>query len=669
VKLAHSRWNGLADGPWPSVSVGGELERCEREWLHTNGAGAYAMSTIAVMHTRRQHGLLVAALDPPLGRHVILSHAESSATVGDRTYRLSTHQFPEVAPTPGYRVLQEYHQDPLPRWVLKLGKTTLERTLCLVRGKNAVVLAYTNKGKSPIRLTVMPLLPLRPVHRLASEHGAMVQTVVLRPGAVEIQPLPTLPPITFGHRGMFMGSPDWWRRFEYAEDLGRYSDYQEDMWTPGTFELLIEPGATSSLVCAVGSLPEGDPAEHVARARAHLLAQDPGPDFEPAVRALSVAADAYCADECARPSILAGYPWLEAFTRDALVALPGLHLARGHVREAERVLESVIGLMRAGLVLDRLPWDGQRGRRSPDATLWLFSAARELLDRTGPDTPFVKNVLYPALRRAFVRLSGLRSRPRRLVWLTDEGLIATSASDRPLTWMDAQFGSWIVTPRRGLAIEHQALFSRACETLLRLAEARGDRVLISAAGVARRRAIAAFRNRFWCNETSYPFDCLSEHADTADAWADPSVRPNAVLALALDPDLFEPSQASAIVERARRELLTPRGLRSLSPRDRAYRGHYEGTTEEREASYHQGTAWTFLLRAYVKCALALAPDDVELAAELRRRVAEACEGGPVLGHVVQIADGEEPHKIRGCPAQAWSVAETLRALVVDLEKG
>jgi glycogen debranching enzyme len=162
---------------------------------------------------------------------------------------------------------------------------------------------------------------------------------------------------------------------------------------------------------------------------------------------------------------------------------------------------------------------------------------------------------------------------------------------------------------------------------------------------------------------------LSEHSDTADAWADPSVRPNAVLALCLAPDLFEPWQLTAIVERARRELLTPRGLRSLSPRDRNYRGHYEGTAEEREASYHQGTAWTFLLRAYVRSALLAERHDPALVTELRRRVAEACEGGPVLGHVVQIADGEEPHRIRGCPAQAWSVGELLYALAVDLQEG
>jgi predicted glycogen debranching enzyme len=667
VKPAAS-WSGLADGPWPRIVIAGELERAEREWLHTNGAGAFAMSTVALMHTRRQHGVLIAALDPPLGRHVILSHAESSVTVGDRTYKLSTHQFPGVAPTHGYRLLSEFCQDPIPRWIFKLGKSVFERTLCLVRGENSVILGYTWKGRGTARLSVMPLLPLRPLHELAREHGAMAQTVVLRPGAVEIRPLPKLPPIIFGHPGVFMGSPDWWRRFEYVDDHLRYTDHEEDMWTPGTFELTLEPGVTRYLVCAVGALPEGEPKQQIEKTRAHLLAQDPGGEHEPTVRALSVSAEAYCADDCARPAIIAGYPWHEAFTRDALIALPGLYLLRGRIEAAERVLETLLAEQRAGLLPDRLPWDGHRGQRSPDATLWLFHASAELLERGGAERPWLNAVLYPALRRAFVRLRGIRAHARSLVWTTDDGLLATSAPDRPLTWMDAQLGAWLVTPRRGLAIEHQALWIRACDVLCSLAEARGDLALLAATGNAARRAREAFRARFWCNETAFPFDCLSERSDTADAWADPSIRPNAVIAAALVPDLFDAWQLAAIVERAREELVTSRGLRSLSPRDRAYRGHYEGSHDEREGSYHQGTAWTFLLGAYARSLMLVDGNDFERMSELESLIRQAADGGPVLGHVVQIADGEEPHRVRGCPAQAWSVAELLRTLMVDLAR-
>ena len=227
---------------WPRVETHGELEPAEGEWLHTNGAGAYAMSTLALMHTRRFHGLLVAALDPPLNRYVIVSHADTAVKVGRRVYKLATHQFPDIAPTPGYRLLEEFAQDPLPRWTYRLSGSRLERTLALVRGRNAMVVSYTWHGKSPIRLTLRPLLPMRRIHELCTEEAGVVQKVTLRPSQVSVRPMGELPEVVFGHDGLFVGSPDWWRRFEYPEDRRRDVQYQEDLWTPGTFEMTLEPG-------------------------------------------------------------------------------------------------------------------------------------------------------------------------------------------------------------------------------------------------------------------------------------------------------------------------------------------------------------------------------------------------------------------------------------------
>lgn len=662
---AEPLWTCPRDGPWPVVQTGGELERAETEWLHTNGAGAYAMSTVALMHTRRYHGMLVAALDPPLDRHVVLSHAEASVEAGGHTYRLATHQFPNVAPTPGYRLLQTFAQDPLPRWVYKLKRGTLERTLCLVRGQNAAVMSFTWQGRGAARLTVKPLMPLRPLHALMTEHGGMLQRATMRQGEVEIQPLPHLPPINFRHAGVFVGSPDWWRRFEYLSDRDVGIDFQEDMWTPGDFELVLEPGATTHLVVAVGRLPERDAEDLIEETRSALFREDPGPRARSSVRALSVAAEQFVAEACARPAIISGYPQYDVRLRDLLVALPGLLLARGRLEVAKRVLRTALDAQRGGLLPDRIPeTPGERTQASPDATLWLFSVARDLALSAGTDDPFVQKELYPALRRAFVRVS---RGPRRFVWLTPEGLIANGAPGLALTWMSAAVHDTAVTPRAGLAIELQALWSKGCEALALFAREVGDETTARAAEKACRAARTAFRARFWCNETEYPFDCLSEQGDTADAWADPSVRPNAVIALAIDPDLFENWQASAVIRRAKDELVTPRGLRSLSPGDRNFLAHYEGRLDERDSSFHQGTAWTWLVGSYVRAALRLGPDDFELREELRDLVEQALDPGPALGQVAQLADGETPFRARGCPAQAWSVAELLRALVSDLE--
>lgn len=657
---------GSIDTPWPYVETASQLAPAEQEWLHTNGAGAYAMSTIAMMHTRRHHGAFVAALAPPLGRHVIVSHAETNLTVDDerRTYRLATHQFPNVAPTPGYRLLQSFAQDPLPRWVFRLGTHTLERTLCLARGKNAMVIGYTWRGKVPARLTMRPLLPLRPVEGLMVEHGAMNQEVMLRGGAVEIQPIAELPTIAFRHDGVFMGSPDWWRRFEYLEDRALGTGFQEDMWTPGVFELQLEPNHTAYLVAAVGALPAQSAADLQAEAREALLLEDPGPSRSTRVRSLFVAAEQFCADAVPEPVILAGYPWHAVYARDLVLSVVGLHLVRGRVDLARRALATLLSQLRSGLLPETLLVPGRkRAKPVPDATLLLFEVARELRRLLPPSDPLLKDQLYPALVRVFLRV---RSRRKRFVWLSPEGLVANGAPSVGLTWMDARIAGEPVTPRRGVAVEFQALWSKGAETLAGLSREYGHTRLADLAERTMDTCRAAFRARFWCHESDYPYDVVSEARDTPEAWADASVRPNALIALAIDPELFDSWQARAILDRVRGELLTPRGLRSLSPNDGRYIGNFSGTSEEREFAYHQGSAWPHLLGFYVRAALHFAQGDSQLVSELRALVEGVSDHSALLGQISQLADGDAPFRPRGCPAQAASVAEVLRSLVLDL---
>lgn len=662
----HPAWLGSRDGAWPLVEVNGAIERAEAEWLHTNGAGAYSMSTIALMHTRRHHGALVADLPPPLGRHVIVSHADLTLTpeAERRSYRLATHQFPDVAPTPGYRNLLSFAQDPIPRWVFRTASGTLERTLCLVRGENAVIMGYTWSGTGSARISLRPLMPLRPVDSLMHEHGGMEQLVALRPGAVELRPLERLPPIYFAHEGMFMGSPDWWRRFEYLSDRGEHADFQEDMWTPGVFELPLEPGRTSYLVTSVGRLLNRPASELVMEACEAISREALGVGRPPAVRLLSVAAEQFCLDAAKPPMIIAGYPWHAPYTRDFLLALPGLTLARGRVDLAVRCLPTLLRAQRGGFLPEFLVGPGEpRPKPLPDATLWLFEVARLLLPELGPEHAQLKRELYVALVRSFARL---RSNLRRWGWLSADGLLVNGAENVALTWMDAHIGSRPITPRRGIAIEQQALYTQAAGTLATLADELGNQALAAACREAGVRARAAFRARFWCHDTDYPYDCVSESRDAQDAWVDASIRPNALIALAVDPSLFDDWQARAIVARVKSELLTPRGVRSLSPLDGRYVSQFAGSAEEKELSYHQGTAWTHLLGFYVRAAVRLSPDDAELREELRLVIEGALDGAVILGQIAQLADGDMPYRARGCPAQASSVAELLRALVVDL---
>jgi predicted glycogen debranching enzyme len=645
---------------WPTVVSHGELEPAEGEWLHTNGAGAYAMSTLALMHTRRFHGLFIAALDPPLERHVVVSHAETTVRVGKHIHNLSTHQFPDIAPTPGYRLLESFSQDPLPRWIYRLGQRQLERTLCLVRGENALIARYIWRGQKPARITIKPLMPMRPIHDLRREQGGFLQKVAMRRGEVSIQPVSSLPEIVFGYDGVFTGSPDWWRRFEYSEDMRRHVHFQEDMWTPGTFELVLEPNVPNYLTVALGALPEGTPEQRLLEAETFLKNLDPGPTHSAVVRALCVSAEQYRAPLTRRPASIAGFPWLGIRSRDALISLPGLYLCQGLLEEAKAVLTTLIAEREDGFLLAAVP-ESSTPQREPsvDASLWLFEASRQLLKHTAEGDTFVRDRLLPVLREIFERAHRL---PGDLIWLTEDGLLVTRSPNAPLTWMDSRAGSTLVTPRWGLAIELQALWSRGCETLAALANLFSDPVLEQRANAASERARSAFRQQFWSAATNYPYDCIDEKTGATDA----AIRPNAVIALSLNPALFEPWQARAIINQARERLLTPFGLRSLDPQHPGYVGYYEGGMDARRVAYHQGVAWVYLLGAYARAALRLNPDDFELQMDLKDALERAACAGPVLGQTCQVASGDPPHQTGGCPAQAWSVAELLRTMWTEL---
>lgn len=659
---------------WPQLPIAGNLETAEREWLHTNGTGAYAMSTLALMHTRRYHGLLVAPLDPPLRRHVIVNQADTTVSVGQRAYRLSTHQFPGVAATPGYRLLESFSQDPLPRWVYRLDRDALTTRLCLARGFNTTIISYTWHGSETALLSIQPLFAMRSIHDVTREHGAMMQRVSMRHGVVEIQPIPDLPSVTFQHSGVFMGSPDWWRRFEYPTDRKGGVPHQEDLWTPGMFEIELPPGQTRYLQFGLGEMPKLSPAQCMEESEREILALDPGPDVSWPVRRLSIAAEQFRANRTEIPATLAGFPWLSVATRDALVSLPGLYLIEGQLEQAKQVLRVLLSNRRGGLLTTG--WDESGAisdTRTADASLWLFDAAAHLVDKTGVKDDFVKGELYPSLVEIFERVV---QGPREVVWLTPEGLVANGAESGdeqlPMTWMDSRADGVAATLRRGLAVELQGLWCRACRTLQDLAERLGDTQQARNAERAADAVAAAFGEHFWCKDTRYPYDCLGEEllggGQLAEsACRDAAVRPNALIALAVAPELFAHWQAASIVERCRERLLTPAGMRTLEPSHPDYRGDFRGLMWERRAAYHQGTCWVYLLGFYARAAIRVEPNDFELRIELRHSIERLIDSGSVLGQVGQVASGDPPFPFGGCPAQAWSVSELLRVLVENLD--
>ena len=664
--------------PWPRVEVGRDVGRARREWLHTGGAGAYASSTLAGTHTRRYHGLLVAALDAPCGRHVMVSHVDASLEIPDPSARraarqrwdLAKHQFPSVDPeaTPFY--LARFDQDPLPRWTYEVAGGTLEVTLALVRGENAIALRYAWRGPQPVLLKLRPLLAVRHLRLLLRENGGMSQRVEMRAGAdlttgeVRVQPNTRLPRVCFRYQGTFVGSPDWWRRFEYLAERDRGLDFQEDLWTPGHFETPL--GAEPAwFVAAVGALPAGEPEALLAASRAALLGEDPGPGRPPLERWLAVAAGAFRCDGAARPGVVAGYPWFEVLARDTLMALPGLYLVPGKVEGAMRVVRELIHAMKDGLLPSR-PADasGPADAPSAEATLWLFEAARLMADQLGDTHAFVTDELLLALRDAFEAVQ----RGTRGVHVTPDGLFAAARDGAAPTSQDARPRTPAVPPRAGCPVELTALWARGTDTLSRLARAAGDHGLAERAQAAARAARAAFHARFWCEETGYCYDVISEEASGDGAFRDGSVRPHALVALAIDPGCFSGDRAVAILDRVRLELLTPAGVRTLSPADPAYLPRYRRALDDGDGAYRQGTVWPGLLGFYVRAAKRSSSLGEHVVPLLHRLIASAAENEAVLGQVPEVADAEPPHHPGGGFAQAWSVAELLRALVWDLRE-
>lgn len=656
----------MRDGPWPRVSVAGDLEQAEAEWLSANSLGAYSMSTVALMHTRRQHGLLVSPLAEDFRRHVVLSHLEMNIVVAGRNYSLSTHQFPNMAPTLGYRSLETFTQDPLPRWVYRLPSGTIERTVSLVDDRQAVVIALTWSGKETARLTLRPLMPMRPANELSREHGGMLQKVTLRSGEVEVQPLEEFSKVHFRHSGVFMGFPDWWRKFEYLDDRGRYESFQEDMWSPGLFEFQMEPRLTQYLLVSVGEPPEAQARELVMEAAQRRLATDPAHEQtselgsidvdDPLLRTLCVAAESFVFGD--GTAILAGYPWLDVWSRDTLLAVPGVFLARDQVERAQRALRHLLRNMQDGLLVNRTTVPEEDRMPCLDASLWLFPIGLQVAGRSAENLEF-SDELYQGLLSVFDRVT---SPERKICWLTDDGLLVGRA-EFPLTWMEACLGGRACTPRQGLAVELQALWVLACRLLADQAEQRADPELADEARGRADAAVAAFRQMFWCHEINHPFDCMSEERQSADAWADPSVRPNALIALSVCPELFETWQADEILARTDERLLTSRGIRTLEPMHPDYIGYVGDTVEEHQASSHQGSAWMHLLLFYVRASLRRDPGR---GPQLRKLVENSLLGPRALGHVWQLVDGDPPHRVRGIPAYAIATGMILEALAVDL---
>ncbi len=627
-----------------------------REWLEANGLGGWASGTIAGCHTRRYHGLLVAATRPPVGRMVLLSKLPETLEVGGERFELDTNRYAGAVNPRGYERLSNFALEPMPTFIYEAGGVTLRKTITAIHGENTTVVSYeVLDAPSAFTLELRPLIAYRDYHALQHANDALrFANASFADGIFRARPYEGAPELFLQAAGCsFSAKPDWYFRFEYAKEQERGVDAHEDLFCYGAFHRELAKGDRFGVIVSTGEVAGRDPLALVAKERARRqVVAGAVAGADDTVSALALAADAFIVrrGENLR-TVIAGYPWFSDWGRDTMIALPGVCLATGRYDDAKKILRAFARSVDAGMLPNRFPDSGEAPEyNTVDATLWFFVTAHRYLEASG-DEEFVLGELLPV----FEEIVAWHERGTRYgIKVDDDGLLRAGSPGAQLTWMDAKIGDWVVTPRHGKPVEIQALWYNALCVLADLRKRAGS-LAESASLLARAKQVKErFVEVFWNAEASCLFDVVD--GDRRDA----SVRPNQVFALALPYPLLPKDKARLVLAVIEQKLLTPYGLRSLAPDDPAYRGRYEGDPASRDAAYHQGTVWSWLLGPYAD---ALVKTNGAVGKPKARKVIEGLtphllEAG--LGSISEIFDGDAPHAPRGCPAQAWSVGEALR---------
>ncbi len=631
------------------------------EWLETNGLGGFASSTVVGAHTRRYHGLLVAATHPPGGRRVLLSRADEQLDSDGRHFDLATSVYVEDVVHPqGYLNLVEFKLDPWPVMTYQLGDLTLVKSVTMRHGYNQTIISWhLAQADAPCSLSVRPLVAGRDYHHLQSASGAFNSQLQTDSGSFAIQPYDGESTLTLTYpKGKFWPDGLWYYDYLYHCERDRGLDCTEDLYSPGVIRWTLLPGETVYLCASSEPLDGWQPQawlESERQRRAQLIAHLPPEDGFG--RALTRAAEQFVVS---RPraganghTIIAGYPWFGDWGRDTMISLPGLLLATGRFDEAKSVLRAFAEATEDGLLPNIFDESGAGASyNTVDAALWMFIAAHRYINATA-DHQFLAEVLYPTLAEI---IESYYQGTQFDIYVDDDGLLSAGNEQTQLTWMDADPGDGPVTPRHGKAVEINALWYNALRIAADFAGQLGQSEAAAKFTERADQTRASFLDSFWDERLGYLYDCITS------GQPDSSLRPNQVIAVALPYDLVSDAQAAQILCHVAEKLLTPYGLRTLSPDDAHYRGRYFGDQHSRDSAYHQGTIWPWLLGPYMTAYVKLHGLSEQTRNHLRKLTAPLCQHlrQAGLGSISEIFDGDAPHYPRGCIAQAWSVAELLR---------
>jgi len=659
-----------------------------KEWLLTNGRGGYASSTVAGCNTRAYHGLLIGSLRPPVNRVMALANCLEMVISKGEVVNLSTFEFGNKFSPAGFGFLKGFRRDVGAHFDYALRDVELTRSVYLLRETDTVAIVYDfTKVQEPMEFVSRPFVGLRNFHTLQKSY-APLRSIWLgsaeRGLVVHLDAPNSCGLLLRCPAARFEKDPEWWFNFTYRVEKERGQGFTEDLWTPGFFKCRIDTPTkivlwASLSASAIGNGPERPSDTDVDTIRRDLHEyrkslirqarqaqpsdwpsrdENPGTGNATYFDMLCLAADQFVTkrktSHGCRTTILAGYPWFADWGRDAFISLPGLLLTTGRFEEAKSVLTTFAAAADEGMIPNRFDdYSDTAHFNSVDASLWFINAAFQYLAAAGDSETFARE-LMPAVRRI---VDFYHKGTRFGIHADTDGLIMAGDAHTQLTWMDAKCDGVVFTPRYGKAVEVNALWYNALRLLSEFCTDRNEGDVKYYKSMADK-VHASFCERFWNERKGYLNDYI-----LPDGSVDDRLRPNQIFAVSLKFSALPMEQQKSVVGAVQEELLTPYGLRTLSPSAPGYKGRYTGPLRQRDEAYHQGTTWAYLIGPFVEAYLKVNGFSLESrkqAAEFIRPLLKHLTEEGCLGSISEIFDGDAPHRPKGCFAQAWSVAELIR---------
>jgi predicted glycogen debranching enzyme len=620
-----------------------------REIIRTNRAGSYSSTTIVGCNTRKYHGLLVCPVDELGGeRYVLLSALDVTVVFGDKSFNTGLRKYKGDYFNPkGHKYIEDFNTDTMPSRIFRVGEVILKQERLLVHYEEQFLLRVTIlEAPEPMKLQIRPFLAYRNIHELTHANLAANTKVEFIENGIKSKMYEGFPALNmqFSRKAEFIHVPDWYLGVEYPEEQKRGYDYSEDLFTPGFFELTAKQG---DVIVFSASTQEEKPSGLMPKFTKTAAGKIPRDSF---LNCLRNAAQQFIEKRGGKTLVIAGYPWFGAWGRDTFISLPGLALARHRLNLYRDVLDTQIGRMVGGL-FPNMGGMNNPAFNSVDAPLWFFWSVQHYAGKGGTDAW----ERYGEAARAV--LNAYRSGAAFNIHMRENGLVYADAPGKALTWMDAVVHGVPVTPRRGYAVEINALWYNAVCFSLEMAGKAKDRKFIKEYENLPELIKASFLETFWDEKHGYLADYVND-----EEGRNFFVRPNMVIAVSMPYSMLDKDQMKKVLNVADRELVTPRGLRTLSPGNLNYRGLYRGSQEERDSAYHQGTVWPWLYGPFCEGWLRVYGNQgVQKVRKLIFGLEEVMSEHGV-STLSEIHDGDPPHSPQGAISQAWSVGEVLRII-------